>query len=166
MPCEPCVILTVAECSSRSHQSQFVLCEAHHAALLKRPPNFVTLAPTQLRDFEKLHQMPPINSLTVKLKLHCLRIIHIRACKATRSTLKAPQAQSSWRRRMNIVNPINFLGGLGWCDLQINHDRFLSATHEHTAKLFLAAGVDLLVLPKRWHKNKIARTCVGHIIGL
>ena len=65
---------------------------------------------------------------------------------------------------MNIVNPINFLGGLGWCDLQINHDRFLAATHEHTAKRFLAAGVDLLVWHKGWHKNKIARTCVGHIL--
>src|SRR6266481_1443807 len=65
---------------------------------------------------------------------------------------------------MNIVNPINFLGGLGWYDLQINHDRFLAATHEHTAQRFLAAGVDLLVWHKGWHINKIARTCVGHIL--
>jgi hypothetical protein len=32
---------------------------------------------------------------------------------------------------MNIVNPINFLGRLSWCNLQINHDRFLAATHDH-----------------------------------
>ena len=42
---------------------------------------------------------------------------------------------------MNIVHPINFLGGLGWCDLQIDHDRFLAAADEHTAQRFLAAGV-------------------------
>ena len=65
---------------------------------------------------------------------------------------------------MNIVNPINFLGRLSWGDLQINHDRFLAATHEHTAQRFLAAGVDLLVWHKGWHINKIARTCVGHIL--
>jgi hypothetical protein len=82
------VILTVGECSSRSHQSRSILCEAHHTALLERPPNFVTLAPTQVGDFEKLQQMPPINSLTVKLKLHCLRIIHIRACEATKRRSK------------------------------------------------------------------------------
>jgi hypothetical protein len=65
---------------------------------------------------------------------------------------------------MNIVNPINFLGGLGWYDIQINYDRFLAATNEHTAQRFLAAGVDLLVWHKGWHINKIARTCVGHIL--
>jgi hypothetical protein len=47
---------------------------------------------------------------------------------------------------MNIVNPINFLGRR---DLQINHNRFLAATHEHTAQRFLPAGVDLLM----WHKG-------------
>ena len=44
---------------------------------------------------------------------------------------------------MNIVNPINFLGRFGWRDLQINHNRFLAATHEHTAQRFLPAwGLD------------------------
>ena len=65
---------------------------------------------------------------------------------------------------MNIVDPINFLGRLGWCDLQINHDRFLAATHEHTAQRFLPAGVDLLVWHKGWHINKISRARVGDIL--
>src|SRR6516164_3938965 len=70
---------------------------------------------------------------------------------------------SSWRR-MNIVNPINLLGRFGWCDLQVNHDRFLAATHNHTAQLFVAAGVDLLVRHKGRYVYKIARTCVGEIL--
>jgi hypothetical protein len=74
------------------------------------------------------------------------------------------QIESSSRRRMNIVHPINFLGGLGWCDLQIDHDRFLAAADEHTAQRFLAAGVDLLVWHKGWHINKVARAGVGDIL--
>ena len=65
---------------------------------------------------------------------------------------------------MNIVNPINFLGGISWCNLQINYDRFLAATHDHTAQRFLAVGVDLLVWHKGWHINKIAGTGVGDIL--
>jgi DNA-directed RNA polymerase specialized sigma24 family protein len=65
---------------------------------------------------------------------------------------------------MNIVNPINFLGRFGWRDLQINHNRFLAAPHEHTAQRFLPAGVDLLMWHKGWHINKIARAGVGDIL--
>ena len=65
---------------------------------------------------------------------------------------------------MDIVNPIHFLGRFSWFNLQINHDRFLPATHDYTAQRFVAAGVDLLV----WHKGrdiyKIAGTGVGEIL--
>src|SRR5258708_19036093 len=41
--------------------------------------------------------MPPINSLTVKLKLHCLRTVHARACESTK------------RRRKEYVNTTRVL---------------------------------------------------------
>ena len=65
---------------------------------------------------------------------------------------------------MKIVHPIHFLGGLGWRNFQINHHRFLVATHDHTAQRFLATGVDLLVWHKGWHINKIAGAGVGNIL--
>src|SRR5262245_56109301 len=65
---------------------------------------------------------------------------------------------------MNIVNPLHLFGRFSRCDLQINYDRFVAAPHKHTAQLFLAAGVDLLVRHKGWHINKIARTGVGDIL--
>jgi len=46
---------------------------------------------------------------------------------------------------MNIVNPINFLGRFGWRYIQINHNRFLAATHEHTAQRFLPAGAPAIL---------------------
>ena len=49
---------------------------------------------------------------------------------------------------MNIVNPIDFLRRFAWCDLQIDYDRFVPATHNYAAKRLLSAGVDLLV----WRK--------------
>jgi hypothetical protein len=71
---------------------------------------------------------------------------------------------ASSRRRMNIVNPINFLRRLGWRDVQINHDGLLTATHDHAAQWFVAAGVDLLVRYKGRDIYKIAGTGVGEIL--
>jgi hypothetical protein len=61
---------------------------------------------------------------------------------------------------MNIVNPIDFLRRFAWCDLQIDYDRFVPATHNYAAKRLLSAGVDLLVWGKGRHINEIARTGV------
>src|SRR4030095_1983365 len=61
---------------------------------------------------------------------------------------------------MSWTHPKDFLRILDRRYVQVYHDRFLVAAHDHTGERFICVGVDFLVRHKRRYENKISRTCL------
>ena len=62
---------------------------------------------------------------------------------------------------MYTVDPSHFLGRFDRRDLQIDDDRFLSASNQHTFERLIDAGVDLLVRNIRRNIDKVAGAGFG-----
>ena len=57
---------------------------------------------------------------------------------------------------MHVVDPSNFFWRLGGWNVEVDNDRFLSASHERAFKRLIGAGVDLLMRNKRWDVDEVA----------
>ena len=57
---------------------------------------------------------------------------------------------------MNVVDPSNFFRRLDCRDVEIDHDRFLSAAHQHTFERLIGARVDLLMRNERRNVYEVA----------
>lgn len=57
---------------------------------------------------------------------------------------------------MHVVDPAHFFRRLGRGDVEIEDDRFLSASHEHTFERFIDACVDLLMRNERRDVDEVA----------
>src|SRR3989442_248083 len=64
------------------------------------------------------------------------------------------------------IDPINRFWWFNGGNVQIHHDRLLTAADQHADKLIILAGVDFLMRDKRWHIDKISWSGLGNVLQM